>query len=626
VARSIASRRAQRGVALLGLLAVAVMAFAYVLTSRLNAASQFVAVNREHNAQVLAQAKQALIGWMALNAASTDANPGRLPCPEAPANYADVAETSQGIAAANCTLPAVGRLPWRTLGLEKLVDAAGEPLWYAVSPGWALPNSTATLTINADSVGQLALDGNEAVALVIAPGPALAVQAGTGCTAWAQTRPREASGVQPDLRNYLECENANSPADTDFVASRPGQSFNDQLVRISSADLMPALEAAIANRMQREIAPAVKAAAYTLDGPVTTQRFAGLPSGNVPLYPYPVPFADPSASAYLGVAGNANPQGLLPFNSITGGCTAPPPCTTLPVTHPTTVRSTLNGSVDWYSCSTSATEVLCEGRYREDANPSLDVRVEMAATFNNVAMGFRSAVASPVAETLVEARDDGSSGAWTSVAPTIVQMRMNDGSTTLPDGTTPPLGSVTIRFRGTLPNIDANGWGTVADFRIRINRAVLTDHTLLSKTHPTLGWFVRNEWYRNTYYAVAQANTGDWLPSLGCTAASGNCIRYIDAGTYNIRALLVLAGRTLPTQTRQTSTQRDDRLNYVETQNGDIGTRYEQRLARMSKTAVTSPFEAPWNDRVILVDWDPASPPNASQVVSLTPLRVVVLP
>jgi hypothetical protein len=82
VARSRASRRAQRGAALIGLVAVAVMVFAYVLTSRLNAASQFVGVNREHNAQVLAQAKQALIGWMALNAAGTDANPGRLPCPE----------------------------------------------------------------------------------------------------------------------------------------------------------------------------------------------------------------------------------------------------------------------------------------------------------------------------------------------------------------------------------------------------------------------------------------------------------------------------------------------------------------------------------------------------------------
>ena len=69
VVQARASRRAQRGVALLGLLAVAVMVFAYVLTSRLNAASRFVGIDGDHNARVLARAKQALIGYMAQQAA-----------------------------------------------------------------------------------------------------------------------------------------------------------------------------------------------------------------------------------------------------------------------------------------------------------------------------------------------------------------------------------------------------------------------------------------------------------------------------------------------------------------------------------------------------------------------------
>ena len=185
MARRHASARAQRGAALLALLAVAVMVFGYVLASRLNAASQFVAANRDANARALAQAKRALIGLMATTAAnSTEGNPGRLPCPEAPGYYGDPAQ--EGIAAPNCSLPAVGRLPWRTLGLEKLVDAAGEPLWYVVSPGWAIPSPGANLTINSDTVGQLTLDGREAVALVIAPGPVMTVQAGSGCAApWA---------------------------------------------------------------------------------------------------------------------------------------------------------------------------------------------------------------------------------------------------------------------------------------------------------------------------------------------------------------------------------------------------------------------------------------------------------
>ena len=166
--------------ALLGLLAIAVMVFAYVLTSRLNAASRFVGVDRDSNAQVLSQAKRALIGWMAINA-STDNNPGRLPCPEA---VNAIGTSSEGISAPlvapstpNCAT--VGRLPWRTLGLNKLVDAASEPLWYAVSPGWRLQNSSTLLGIYADSLGAMVVDGqaapNEVVALIITPGPAMNV-------------------------------------------------------------------------------------------------------------------------------------------------------------------------------------------------------------------------------------------------------------------------------------------------------------------------------------------------------------------------------------------------------------------------------------------------------------------
>jgi hypothetical protein len=612
VARSRASRRHQRGAALLALLAVAVMTFGYVLASRLNAASQFVAANRDHNAQVLAQAKRALIGWMVLNAASNDGNPGRLPCPEALANFADTTETSQGVAAPNCTLPAVGRLPWRTLGLEKLVDSAGEPLWYVVSPGWALPSSTGTLTINSDSVGQLTIDGNEAVALVIAPGAVMVAQAGSGCTAWTQSRPREATGVQPDLRNYLECENANSPADTSFVGQRTGVTFNDQVLRISAAELIPRLEPVIVERMQRQIAPSMKSAAYT------STVYSGLPA-STPLYPYPRPFQDPTASNYVGQAWNANPQGLLPVNSIASSCAAPSPCAgLLPITHASSVRSTLSGYLMSYSCSISSTEVLCEGQYhQEDTDPTLNVRLEMAVTFNDYLLGFRALAASPASQTLVEARDNGSAAAWTTVAATIVQVRINDGSTALPDGSVPPHGSMTVRFRATLPNIGTYGWGTYADFRMHLNRAVVTDHALANRNDATVGWFVRNEWHRYIYYAVAQANTGDWLPSIGCSAASGNCIRYIDSGTYNIRALLLFAGRAVAPQTRLTGADRDQRTNYVEGANADTGTHYEQHLVRRGST---------WTDRAILVDWDPASPPNASQAVSLSPVRLVVLP
>jgi hypothetical protein len=250
----------------------------------------------------------------------------------------------------------------------------------------------------------------------------------------------------------------------------------------------------------------------------------------------------------------------------------------------------------------------------------------MAVTFSNFIHGFRAIASSPVTYTLVEARDNDTTGAWTTVPATFTLSKINNGSATLPDGTTPPHGSMTLAFRADLPNIDANGWGSYADFRMRLTRAVVTDHALVNSSDATVGWFARNGWYRYTYYAVARDNTGYSLPTLGCSAAIGDCIRYIDSGTYNIRALLVLGGRALPTQSRATVADRNDRANYVENANADGGTNYEQRIPRMSNTAMTSPFTAPWNDRVILVDWDEASPPNASQVLSLSPLRVVTLP
>lgn len=46
-----------------------------------------------------------------------------LPCP-------DVGGGGEGLAAAACAPVAVGRLPWRTLGLKDLRDAHGECLWY----------------------------------------------------------------------------------------------------------------------------------------------------------------------------------------------------------------------------------------------------------------------------------------------------------------------------------------------------------------------------------------------------------------------------------------------------------------------------------------------------------------
>lgn len=605
-----ASRRAQRGLALLALLGMIVMVFAWILTSRLNAANRYVALDREHNARVMSRAKDALVGYVAQQASlASENNPGSLPCPEAPANYGVPAQ--EGITSGNCTLPAVGRLPWRTLGLEKLVDAAGEPLWYVVSPGWAMPNATTPTVINPDTLGQLTVDGvaNGAIALIIAPGPVLAVQTSAGCTAWAQARPGTGA---PDKRNYLECGNATNS----FVSSSTSATFNDQILRVTAADVMPALEAAIQERAQRDIAPALRNAAFALDS--NSPRRWVTSTSNAPIYPYAVQFESPGTSNFRGDVGIY--QGLLPMAAVSG-------FVDFQSTPADAVKTTSAGNIDSQSCYwESSTVYACEGVYHEDlVDPSLPISLRMTATFNNVAMGLRSR---NVSRLTAEARDNGDP-TWQTVSATR-RLEMNDGSVA-----GKPHGSVTARIDVTLPNIDVMGWETYAEFRIRMDRDVIDDHCLLATTSTSCAgvdtsWFARNLWHRNFYYAVAQQNTPNVLPGIG-GCDSTNCLRFNEglgcgggANWCNIRVLLVLGGASLSNASRPNGNLAD----YVEYTNGDGGTFYEQHAIRRPTNIAMA--NAPWNDRVILADWLPSLPPLLTgthpQVASASPLRVFVLP
>ncbi|HEU0306125.1 MAG TPA: hypothetical protein VFR30_04060, partial [Lysobacter sp.] len=183
-----------------------VLGTAWMLVSAFSLSSR-AAAQTAHNARILAEAKAALIAWVAANALEPgEANPGRLPCPQA---WGDVGSANEGRAAPSCANP-TGWLPWRTLGLPETLDASGRPLWYVVSPGWHLPKGGATLTINSDTPGRLTLDGRPAIALHIAPGGPLnsaptASQLAAGCLARAQAASR---AVPPNPRDYLECHGA----------------------------------------------------------------------------------------------------------------------------------------------------------------------------------------------------------------------------------------------------------------------------------------------------------------------------------------------------------------------------------------------------------------------------------
>jgi hypothetical protein len=578
------ARRQERGMALLALLAVVVLGASWFMVSRLNAESGgAAAVVQARNAAVLMRAKQALIGYIAAQAVKQyENNPGALPCPEAPGYYAST--TQDGQTASSCTLPSVGRFPWRTIGTEKLVDASGEPLWYVVSTGWAYTGTNTT--INSDSLGQLTVDGNanDAVALIIAPGPAFTVPSATGCTAWTQTR--STSGT-PDWRNYLECENATNPADAAFVTTGPSKSFNDQVMRVTVADIMPAIEAAIANRIEREIVPALNT--------VYTPSAYGF-TGTKPLYPYAAtwtngttsPGPGTGTSSYLGV--DLNYAGLLPFNYT--NCTASasnPRCLPSLIAWQGTPANAVEvygfGYIQTQTCSWQSSGDMreCSGEYHEyNTDPTKPIRIEMTATLNNVAMGLRMLDTTKIT---VEAKDDTVSGPWESQAVSYT-MAMNNGSV---GGK--PRGSVTITFGATLPNIDTKGWGSYADFRIRIYRTAMGDHTLLDTANATTGWFARNQWYRQTYYAVASGHTAGTVPPTCTTAA--NCLTVSNVTpTAAQRAILILGGRSINATSRPSSTL----ANYFESGNA-TGAFTRNPITNSPSVAATQRF----NDRVVVI-------------------------
>jgi hypothetical protein len=552
--------RRERGYAILLLMVLLGLGSTWMVVSAVSDASLRLADDRARNAVALKQAKEALIAWVGGKALAKDdddpevgeRNPGRLPCPEAPGYYGG---PSEGIAAGNCTLPAVGRLPWRTLGLDKLTDATGEPLWYVVSAGWALSNSTTpplTTNINPGSLGQLTLDGeaNAAVALIIAPGRILNVQSAAGCAPREQTR---AAPGAPDPRDYLECENATSPADASFVSGGPAASFNDQVLRITVADVMPILEAAIAKRIERDIAPAMRKA-YT-----TTQATIGSWYGwssNAPHYPFAAPFGDPSTSNYIGSASPATYQGLLPMATTA----ANPGLVAWNTASSSAWHSwSYSGTVNWYDCMTwfSATELWCEVNY--SGRPVFGFWAQ-AYNVGNVLREFNPAAA---------------------LAAGAASLNWYEGYLDY-DGSGWVYAEVMLPDHGVA---DGTHW-----FNLPIG--LLADHSLLDPNHAATGWFVRNQWHRFSYYAVSEGFTPGWNSQCD-TAGNPACLTVSTPATSlgGRRALLALAGRGLNGQTRPSAALAD----YLDSAaNRDGNSAFEQK-----------PVSATFNDRIVTVDANP---------------------
>lgn len=261
--------RRQRGVALLIVLLAILLAAGYAGLRGLNSAY----AKSERDVRTLAamqQAKQALLGYAAsrgkllgLNPIATTASrdvPGSLPCPAANFNYLDGLGVAQeyGRARETCTTPAtrIGRLPWRTLETPELADAAGEPLWYAVS-GPFRQQTTGSPRLNLASSGAIrfawcgTISRERIVAVIIAPGLPLPSQV------------RGTAAERDDPFGYLE-RFVVAPAGADFeffpgTHTSEAPAFNDFILTITEEELFDAMDNALAARIERDIPPILEA-------------------------------------------------------------------------------------------------------------------------------------------------------------------------------------------------------------------------------------------------------------------------------------------------------------------------------------------------------------------------------
>ncbi|HWA37071.1 MAG TPA: hypothetical protein VG873_04340 [Burkholderiales bacterium] len=620
------SIRRESGAALIALVAVLVIAVTAGIISLLNTALGQGAANRNHNAAVLQQAKEALLGYVAKEAMNlANSTPGMLPCPESPGVAGDPGEgiTSGDCAPGHTIDKTIGRLPWRTLGLEKLRDSASEPLWYVVSPNWV--RDGVNPIINTGTSGQLTVDGiGDVVAIIVAPGAAMttspnSAQASAGCSAQTQHRNDHAHNpavvAPPEYRQYLECQNASFPIDTTFgttvVDNAVSPVVNDQVVYITAREVLNAIQGPLAERLQRTVAPLLNefgSGTWTSAGtllPTPANSFT------VPRFlPYARTFAAPeTASDKQQYCGGATPrrEGLLPVApmALSGDCAS------------AWGSFTWTGSIGATGCTANlAGTVDCQFAYYTLrviplfgvnlfqllglASPAtLDVGLQATAPAG--ASAFRRAlVASDFTITGTPAGTTATftqgPSASTGNAILGIQIRVSDASLC---SDTPVFGLVCSVLGSALTNANTVTvrFPALSDPTVQgtqLSAAVLAASSTppFSLTSPAAGaphyWFFANEWFRYTYYAISPnasaPGTGGDLSVSGFPADFGSAT--------DKRFVLALMGPPVAGQTSRPSTTLSQYLEGENATSNDNTFAYQVFAASGNDRLATCPFAA----------------------------------
>lgn len=499
----------QNGVALLILLVIIVLATTGLLLNSLNRAT--ITTERDRiTAEALAQAKEALITY-AIKGAVASQRPGSLPCPDTKSPSALTAGEEEGA----CSINAIGRLPWKTLGLGDLRDGSGERLWYALSDNF---RSSSSVALNSDTLGQLTITGanpaSNVVAIIFSPGSVIGSQNRSATPTVLCTTTN--STIAPDrcAANYLEGEN--SISNITYVAAATSATFNDRLLTISSGDLkvlFAGVEKVVAKRFKDDwLVPALNT------------YFSSWGT-----YPFAASFANPATSNFVGAVGVNS--GLLPM-----GVSVIPTWAAVPAVS----FSGGSGIADCQLTNGDATN----SRWRCDLSGiSGTPTISITGVLNQVGRSLLWQLhdLSDVNQVRVRINNDGVNRLTTNAA---ISPAMN---ATI--GTSVPLnaaGAATVVFTGRVSS--------------QITRIELRD--MVAASLPA--WFTDSNWQRVMVYAISPG----YAPGGGnaCVVLPGtpSCLTVNGSGGgSDKRAIIVMAGAVVGSQVRPSGTL----ANYFEGEN-----------------------------------------------------------
>jgi hypothetical protein len=279
--RSKKNQSTQRGAALMIMLVILIVGASTLLVSSLN--NTTLRTERDQiTTDALAKAKEALISY-AVSVQISSSSPkrlGDLPCPD---NY-PLSDTNEGTSSSPCV--AVGRLPWKTLGIGDLKDSGGERLWYAVSSNFK--NNPRIGTLNSDTPGTItvrnssgniinngcisyslpncpmpgtfdAAFGTGAVAVIFSPGNILLRQDGSlqnrSTTNYNTTSNyldiATINGVTEDNSNFTELVSTNGFINGPIIDTYQKLIVNDQITIITQSNIMQVVQKRVAAEVKQ---------------------------------------------------------------------------------------------------------------------------------------------------------------------------------------------------------------------------------------------------------------------------------------------------------------------------------------------------------------------------------------